>query len=249
MIGTGPDLDDEVSLPSCSTDGEGSDNGESCGSDARTSSDPLVIGTGPDLDDEVSLPFCSTDGEGSDDGGSCRNDMDCFSTITLEGPNDAREEGPAGFEAVEGMELGCGGSSEGLELVGLGQIVEDDVVNPANCPKPPKGRSIVHNRFNDGSAVFLLFDIEIGGEFAGIIQLSAELVRMKLAAGKGVAQDQVEEMARVATFDSYVKPECDKRCIDIHQIHPDDERIVGAHNIDQVWVQFKKMAEPSCRHQ
>ncbi len=108
--------------------------------------------------------------------------------------------------------------------------------------KPPKGRSIAHNRLNDGSVVFLLFDIEIGGEFAGIIQLSAELVRMKLVAGNGVAQDQVEEVARVATFDSYVKPECDiwdQRCIDIHQIHPDDERIVSAHNIDQVWVQFK----------
>jgi hypothetical protein len=52
----------------------------------------------------------------------------------------------------------------------------------------------------------------------------------------------VEDVARVATFDSYVKPECDiwdQRCIDIHQIHPDDERIAGAHNNDQVWMQFK----------
>jgi hypothetical protein len=46
----------------------------------------------------------------------------------------------------------------------------------------------------------------------------------------------------VATFDRYVKPECDiwdQRCIDIHQIHSEDERIVGAHNIHQVWLQFK----------
>ena len=78
---------------------------------------------------------------------------------------------------MEGMELGRGGSSEGLEL-GLGRIAEDDVVDPANRPKPPKGRSIVHNRLNDGSAVFLSVDIEIGGVFAGIIQLSEELVRM-----------------------------------------------------------------------
>ena len=73
------------------------------------SSKPLVIGTGPDLFDEVSFPSCSTDGEESDYGGSCESDADCFSTISLEGHNDVREERPAGFEAVEGMELGCGG--------------------------------------------------------------------------------------------------------------------------------------------
>jgi len=39
-----------------------------------------------------------------------------------------------------------------------------------------------------------------------------------------------------------VKPECEKwdqRWIDIHQKHPDEERIVGAHNIAQVCAQFK----------
>jgi hypothetical protein len=48
-------------------------------------------------------------------------------------------------------------------------------------------------------------DIEIGGEYAGIVQLAAESVRMKLVAEQGVAQDQVEDVVRVATFDSYVK--------------------------------------------
>jgi hypothetical protein len=94
----------------------------------------------------------------------------------------------------------------------------------------------------DRSSVFLLLDIEIGGEHAGIIQLSAEIVRMKLCPGRGVSQDRVEEVERVATFDSYVKPECiiwDQRCINIHQIHPKDDRIVSAHNIDNVWLQFK----------
>ncbi len=54
----------------------------------------------------------------------------------------------------------------------------------------PKGE-IAHNVLSDGSAVFLSFDIEIGGEYVGIIQLSAELVRMKLVAGRGVAQDRL----------------------------------------------------------
>ncbi len=142
---------------------------------------------------------------------------------------------------MEGIELGFGGSSEGLEL-GLGQTAECDDMDATDHPKPPKGRSIAHNVLTDGSAVFLSFGIEIGGEYAGIIKLSAELVRMKLVAGRGVAQDRLEEVARVETFDSYAKPDCDiwdQRCIDIHQIHPNDECIVSANNIDHVWGQFK----------
>jgi hypothetical protein len=135
-------------------------------------------GIGPDLDYEVSIASYSADGEGSDDGGS-GSDTDCFSTISLEGPNDAgkasMDSRPAGFKAVEGIELGFGGSSEDLEL-GLGQTAECDDVDATDCPKPPKGRSIAHNVLTDGSAVILSFDIEIGGEYAGIIQLSVELV-------------------------------------------------------------------------
>ncbi len=142
-------------------------------------------GNGPDSNDEVPLSSCSADGEGSEDGGSGSN-ADCFSTTSLESPNDAgdatEDSRPAGVEAVEGIELGFGGSSEGLEL-GLGQIAECDDVDAADHPKPPKGRSTAHNALTDGSAVYLSFDIEIGGEYVGIIQLSAELVRMKLVAG------------------------------------------------------------------
>ncbi len=110
-------------------------------------------------------------------------------------------------------------------------------MDPADHPKSPKGRSIAHNILTDGSAVFLMLDIEVGGEYAGIVQLSAEIVRMKLVAGQGVAQDQVQDVVRLATFDSYVKPECniwDQRCIDIHQIHSDDGRILSANNINHV---------------
>jgi len=65
---------------------------------------------------------------------------------------------------------------------------------------------------------------------------------MKLCPGRNVSQNRVEEVERVSTFDSYVKPECDiwdQRCINIHQIHHEDERIVSAHNIDNVRSQFK----------
>jgi hypothetical protein len=87
-------------------------------------------------DHKESLPSCSIYNEGSDDGGS-DSDAKCFSTIS---------PGPAGFEDVEGMELGFGGSPESLEL-GLSQIAEGtpdddcldvDDVDPANHPKSPK---------------------------------------------------------------------------------------------------------------
>jgi hypothetical protein len=76
-------------------------------------------GIGLDLDDEVSIASCSAEKEGSEDWGS-GSDFDCFLIISLEGPNYAgeasKDSGPAGFKAVEGMELGFGGSSVGLEL-------------------------------------------------------------------------------------------------------------------------------------
>jgi hypothetical protein len=52
-------------------------------------------------------------------------------------------------------------------------------------PTAPTQREvyIAHNILTDGSAVFISLDIEIGGEYAGIVQLSVEIVRMKLVAG------------------------------------------------------------------
>ena len=189
-----------------------------------------LMGTGSDSD--------AKEDEDSDDGSD--SEGDCFSTISIE---DDAVQG----DKEESLELGIDGSTEGVELRS-GEIEEgspDDAhveLDPANQLKPPKGRSIAHSAFSDQSAVFLSLDIEIGGEHAGIIQLSSEIVRMKLCPGRGVSQDRAEEVERVSTFDSYVKPECDiwdQRCIDIHQIHPEDERIVSAHNIDNVWSQFK----------
>jgi len=171
---------------------------------------------------------CSDNENGSD------SEADCFSTISLE---DDAVQG----EEEEGLEMEINGTLSVVLEEGSPDDVNDDV-DAADIVKPPKGRSIAHSAFSDGSAVFLSLDIEIGGEHAGIIQLSSEIVRMKMCPGRGVSQDRVQEVERVASFDSYVKPECDiwdQRCIDIHQIHPEDERIVSAHNIDNVWSQFK----------
>jgi hypothetical protein len=109
------------------------------------SSDPPTIGIGLDSDHEVSFYSCSEDDEGSDNRRS-DSDADCFSTISLKDPDDTCEvSGPTGFKDLEGMELGFGGSPDGLELGGLGQISEGtpddecfdvDAADPADRPKP-----------------------------------------------------------------------------------------------------------------
>ena len=91
------------------------------------SSDQPAIGIGPNLDQEVLFHLfhsCSEDDDGSEEGGS-DSDANCFSTISLDNPDDTPEvSGPTRFEDVEGIELGFGGSpeAEGLELGGLGKI-------------------------------------------------------------------------------------------------------------------------------
>ena len=45
----------------------------------------------------------------------------------------------------------------------------------------PKGRSIAHPLLRDNKVAFLSFDIETGGEYCGILQLLAEIVRFELA--------------------------------------------------------------------
>ena len=44
----------------------------------------------------------------------------------------------------------------------------------------PSGRSIFHHQFVEKKMAFLYFDMEVGGEYCGIIQMSAELTRLDL---------------------------------------------------------------------
>lgn len=84
--------------------------------------------------------------------------------------------------------------------------------NTAEDPSIPKGRSIAHHEINKNKLVFVSFDIETGGEYCGILQLSAEIIRMELIPkttkkGEAVGQDSVGTVERVrSTFNSFVKP-------------------------------------------
>ena len=124
-------------------------------------------------------------------------------------------------------------------------IVEQPAVDEGEVDRSiPGGRSIAHHTLNNHLCQFLSIDIETGGDFAGIIQLSAELVHMKLlSTGKKIASDKAEDCRHGCTFNRYVQPGCapeywDQRSIDVHGILPTDPRITGADEMRIVWPQF-----------
>jgi hypothetical protein len=90
------------------------------------------------------------------------------------------------------QERGGGGLNLAVETEILGSEVgtEDPIINSGAIGEEgrldtiPKGRSIAHNIFDNQNAVFLSFDIETAGEIAGIVQISAEIVRFKINSAK-----------------------------------------------------------------
>ena len=86
-------------------------------------------------------------------------------------------------------------------------------------PTIPKSRSLAHHEFEANKVVFVSFDIETGGEYCGILQMSAEaeIMRLKVTpklmqAGKNKgkpsnSEDCPENVVRESnTFNKYVKP-------------------------------------------
>ena len=139
-----------------------------------------------------------------------------------------------------------------MEILGPEFDSEDPIVNmDANGKEGrdgtiPKGRSIAHTIFNNQRSVFLSFDIETAGERAGIVQISAEILRFKInSVKKTVGSDYAKDIECVAdTFNSYVNPEVlpeywDQKSISVHGILPDDERIKNAGIMQTVWPEFQ----------
>ena len=207
------DDDSSCSSQSCDSD---SDSGGSSGSD----SDSIIDSDDDDSNSEKSEHSALFGTTGWDSDESCATDGDVDDQDNVQ--DDERSEQ----------------NEENLE-----HPVEEAEEDEEPLIKPPKGRSIAHYHLRDGSVVYLSFDIEIGGIIAGIIQLSGELVRITIVPGaKGVTRDTATTVERIpCTFNSYVKPWTDvwdQNCIDVHQIHPNDERITSADSIDHVWQRF-----------
>jgi hypothetical protein len=99
-----------------------------------------------------------------------------------------------GFVDQPQQERGGGGLNLAVETEILGSEVgtEDPIINSGAIGEEgglgtiPKGRSIAHNIFDNQNAVFLSFGIETetAGEIAGIVQISAEIVRFKINSAK-----------------------------------------------------------------
>ena len=125
---------------------------------------------------------------------------------------------------------------------------ESTIIQHPEDPTIPKGRSIAHHHIMDNKLVFVSFDIETGGEYCGILQLSAEIVRIKIiqsTSKKGVTigKDSAGTIDRVSsTFNSYVKPPegaiFADRATAIHGLHENHNKIRDADNIATVWARF-----------
>jgi hypothetical protein len=89
-------------------------------------------------------------------------------------------------------------------------IVEQPAVDEGKVDQSiPDGRLIAHHTLNSHLCQYLSIDVETGGEIAGIIQLSAEIVHMKLVlTGRKLASDKAEDCRRGCTFNRYVQPGC-----------------------------------------
>jgi hypothetical protein len=185
------------------------------------SSEGTTKGIGPDSykesaseDSNSSCLEDSRSDSSSDDGGDggSVSDADCFSTISLEcstGPDESFvESGPAGFETVEGMELGLGGMEMGLEdspeCFEL-PIIKGEGGLTTHAPVMTTGQ------FQRGDPLHI-YVLKMGWPFicrstsklldgvAGIIQISAEIFWVKIAAGANVGKDCIKEVQRTPSI-------------------------------------------------
>ena len=108
---------------------------------------------------------------------------------------------------------------------------------PVVTPSKAKTRSkysIAHEWIDMNLAVLFHIDIEHAGDEAGIVQLSV------------VATDQTGHEV-LGEFDRYVRPpEGAKWCtqqMNVHNIHPSQDRIKNASNIVEVWHEFTAFVE------
>ena len=90
----------------------------------------------------------------------------------------------------------------------------------------------------------MLLDIEVGGEYCGLVQMSAEIVRADLLpTGSSKTKDTAANVQRDPNiFDKHIRPSddalWDEHCTAIHGLHANHPSIVAADDIGTVWAQF-----------
>ena len=114
-----------------------------------------------------------------------------------------------------------------------------------DAPSIPKGRNEhAYHYIDRGKAIFLSLDVETGGEYCGILQLSAEICRMIIKQdGSSKLKDKATDIRRdTNTFNKYVEPAegaiFAEACTRIHGLSESSPCIKNASDIDVVWSQF-----------
>lgn len=173
-----------------------------------------------DVDDWIGLPD-------EDD-----NDLSTCSVNSAEegdiyGPSDNR---PSNEEVLQDLQQGGELNNHPEETSG--------------SPPIPKNRSIAHYSIVNGKAVILSLDIETGGEYCGILQLSSEILRMDIEQDcNSTTKDKATNIRRNPnTFNEYVNPGSgaifSEQCTNIHHLTADHPSIRNASEMFVVWSQF-----------
>jgi hypothetical protein len=151
------------------------------------------------------------------------------------------------------------------EIADNSQDEEDDDDDDVYWKGPrPRNTSFVHHIHLKNKHVFISFDIETGGEYCGIIQLSAKIIRMTCnnmddTDGNWLyKQHKTKKWVTVAgpTFNKYVYP--GEKAIwnedvnkDVHGLHAEHEEIKRAKENGQdmktVWIEFCRWIEDNTK--
>ena len=90
------------------------------------------------------------------------------------------------------------------DLTDLRENIEIDTFD-YNGYKPPKGKSIAQKWIGTEKAVYILLDIETGGENCGIIQLSAQIFLMVQQSSKLTSEIERECLDESIWDEDYFK--------------------------------------------
>jgi len=202
-------------------DGRGSDFGRSFFSD--TDDEPDVRSY-----DSADASFASSLGSSPRD--NTHDDSDDSTTGSEDAPRDNLPSDSWGETGEFEGEVPADLPRE--ELADLGQL-----------PPPRAGRSIADYLIHDKEFCLLSLDLEHGGEYCGIVQLSAEMCRLKLKEPARGCKDSVENWERhTDVFNEYVNPGenalWDDSATAVHGLRRSDPRIEYAQSIHVVWAQF-----------
>ena len=113
--------------------------------------------------------------------------------------------------------------------------------NPHPEPENNIDELSAHELFKQEKLVYISFDIETGGEYCGIVQISAQIFRV--VKHNSTYESNIEQ----ENFDEHVKPPddaiWDQHATAVHGLTKDDERIVSADSIVGVWNRFNSFVD------